>query len=136
MLDDCYNWLCRIRICSGNKEYYLLNVYLPYECEENRDTFNDFKAKIAVYVDKINSTCGTIIGDFNSDISKNLYSEYPLSIYDKDNLPIDTYTYDSSAWRTTSWLDHVMCTSDANDCITNISVHYSCIICTRRTGFI
>ena len=116
ILDDCYDWLCGIRICSGNKEYYLLNVYLPYE--------------------SINSTCVTIIGDFNADISKksmfgNIFfdfcNEYSLSVYDKDNLPIDTYTYVSSAWGTTSWLDHVICTSDANDCITNISVLYGCI---------
>ena len=70
ILDDCYDWLCGIRICSGNNEYYLLNVYLPYECDENRDTFNDYMTKIVIYVDTINSTCVTIIGDFNTDISK------------------------------------------------------------------
>ena len=88
-------------------------------------------AKIAVYVGNINSTCLTIIGNFNADISKksvfgksflDFCNEYALSIYDKDNLPIDTYTYVSSAWGTTSWLDHVICTSDSNDCINNICV--------------
>ena len=138
ILDDCYDWLCGIRKCSGNKEYYLLNVYLPYESEEKRDRFNDYMAKTAIYVDTINSTCVTIIGDFNGDISKksvfgNIYkfldfcNEYSLSIYDKDNLMIDTYMYVSSAWGTISWLDHVICTSDANDCITNTSVLYGCI---------
>ena len=28
---------------------------------------------------------------------------------DKTILPADTYTYVSSAWGTTSWLDHVVC---------------------------
>ena len=51
ILDDCYDWLCGIRICSGNKEYYLLNVYLPYKSDETRDRFNDYMAKIAIYVD-------------------------------------------------------------------------------------
>ena len=97
-------------------DYYLLNVYLPYACEENRDRFNDYMAKIAVYFGTINSTCITIIGYFNTDISKksslgNIFldfrNEYSLSIYDKDGIPIDTYTYVSSAWGTTSWLDHV-----------------------------
>ena len=41
--DYSYDWFCGIRICSGNREYYLLNVYLPYECEENRDRFIDYK---------------------------------------------------------------------------------------------
>ena len=76
-------------------------------------------AKIAVYVDTIINTCVTIIGDFNADISKksvfgNIFvdfcNEYSLSIYNKDNLPIDTYTYASYAWGTTSRLDHVKCT--------------------------
>ena len=92
--------------------------------------------KLRYNVDTINSTCGTIIGEFNADISKKLVfgnifldfcNEYSFSIHDKDNLLIDTYTYVNSAWGTTSWLDHVMCTSDANDCITNISVLYGCI---------
>ena len=43
ILDDSYDWLCGIRICCGNREYYLLNVYLPYECQENRDRFIDHK---------------------------------------------------------------------------------------------
>ena len=64
ILFDCYDWLCGIRIFSGKKEYYLLNVYLPYECEENRDRFNDYMAKIAVYFDTINNTCVTFICNF------------------------------------------------------------------------
>ena len=69
ILDDSYDWLCGVRICP-NREYYLLNVYLPYECEENRERFIDYMSKIAVYVDSINSLCVTITGDFNADISK------------------------------------------------------------------
>ena len=31
------------------------------------------------------------------------------------------------AWGTTSWLDHVVCTSDAKDCTTHVEVMYDCI---------
>ena len=33
----------------------------------------------------------------------------------------------SSAWGTTSWLDHVICTADARECITDMTVLYECI---------
>ena len=32
---------------------------------------------------------------------------FSFSIVDKDYLPAETYTYVSSAWVTTSWLDHM-----------------------------
>ena len=51
ILEYSYDWLCGIRICCGNRECYLLNVYLPYECEENWVRFIDYMSKIAVYVD-------------------------------------------------------------------------------------
>ena len=132
----CYDWLCGIKNCSGNEEYYLLNVYLPYESDENRDRFNDYMATIAVYVDNINSHVHQLLlalmliflrnqclGIFSFDFC----NEYSLSINNKDNLSTDTYTYVSSVWGTTSCLDHIICTSDVNDCITDISVLCGCI---------
>ena len=30
---DCkYDWLCVIKISDSKKEYFLLNIYLPYAC--------------------------------------------------------------------------------------------------------
>lgn len=37
-----------------------------------------------------------------------------LNLSSKMLLPVDSYTYSSEIWRTTSWLDH--CTSDVHDC--------------------
>ena len=42
-------------------------------------------------------------------------------------LPVDTHSYVSSAWGTTSWLDHVIVTADAKDCIANMSDLYDYI---------
>ena len=55
--------------------------------------------------------------------------EYPLAKYDQYNLPVQTHIhYVSSTWGTTSRLDHVTCTADANkDCMINMSVLYDCI---------
>ena len=40
-------------------------------------------------------------------------------------LPGGTFTHYSEAWHTTSWLDHCISTSDANEIINNMSVDYS-----------
>ena len=59
-------------------------------------------SKIAVYVDSINSSCVTIIVDFNADISKKSVIKnisldfcivYSLAIFDEDNLPEQTHIH-------------------------------------------
>lgn len=135
---DCdYDWLCGIKICDNRKEYYLLNVYLPYEYVDNRDEFMDCIAKLDVFVQNITSTFVTIVGDFNANISRQsvfgdilqkFCIDNNLNIMDKDDLPEDSYTYVSSAWGTTSWLDHVVCSSDAKYCTSNLEIVYGCIL--------
>ena len=109
---------------------------MPYECEDNRDRYNDYMSKIVAFCNDINSTCIFIVADFNADISKSsafgrilhdFCDDFSFSIVDKDYLPAETYTYVSSAWGTTSWLDHVICTADARECITDMTVLYECI---------
>ena len=68
-LDCDYDWLCGIKVSNNGKDFYLLNVYLPYECEDNRDRYNDYMSKIVAFCNDINSTCIFIVGDFNADIS-------------------------------------------------------------------
>ena len=94
----------------------------------NRDDYSDCLTKLNVVIENINATCITVIGDFYANLSKqsvfgemllNFCRENNADIVDKTILPADTYTYVSSAWGTTSWLDHVVCTSDAKDCTTH-----------------
>ena len=51
---------------------------------------------------------------------------------DKTILPADV----SLAWGTTSWLDHVVCTSDAKDCTTHVEVMYDCIFSDHHQGLV
>ena len=52
-LDECVtivhcddDWMCCIRISSANKDMYIVNVYLPYECTDNHDMYMDYLSKI------------------------------------------------------------------------------------------
>ena len=63
---DCdYDRLCCIKVSNNSKDFYLLNVYMPYECEDNRDVYNDYMSKIVAFCNGINSTCIFIVGDFS-----------------------------------------------------------------------
>ena len=81
-------------------------MYLPYECDENRDDYIDCLEKLNVVVENINSTYITIVGDFNANLSRGsvfgdilvkFCADNNLNIVDKDTLPDDTYTYVSSS---------------------------------------
>ena len=39
-------------------------------------------------------------------------------------LPDDSFTYVSDSWHTASWLDHCICTADADEIIANIGILY------------
>ena len=103
IIESEYDWLCCVRISEDIlKEYYLINVYLPYECTDNTDEFNDCLAKLNVFIDSINSTCVTIVGDFNANLSRaSLFGDILLKfcvdnsidIVDHATLSNDTYTY-------------------------------------------
>ena len=41
-----FDWLCGIKICDGKTEYALINVYLPYDCDDNREDYIDCLAKL------------------------------------------------------------------------------------------
>ena len=132
-----YDWLCCIQICDGKKEYFLVNVYLSFESYENMD--NDCLAKLNVSTESINSTCITVVGDFNANLAKQtMFGEILQSYCTYNSLIIvdkESDTYVSSALDTISWLDHVVCcmlyvvcTYDAKDCITDVGVMYACIL--------
>ena len=84
-------------------------MYLPYECDKNRDHYIDCLEKLNVVVENINSTYITIVGDFNANISRSsvlgdiivqFCADNIINIVDNDTLPDDTYTYVSSSWGT------------------------------------
>jgi exonuclease III len=137
VINSDHNWLSCLKVSTKKKEFYVINVYLPYECQSNVENYNDCLAKLALYVDNINSTCIYIVGDFNADLSKESSFGSILAAFCEDNnlyiadelmLPNDTYTYVSPSWGTTSWLDHVLCTADCIDCISDVLITYDNVL--------
>ena len=72
-----------------------------------------------------------IVGDLNANPNRGRFWSELVSFCKclsltplNDRLPSDTFTYLCPAKSTTSWLDHILCTSHLSDCIQDISVDY------------
>ena len=90
---------------------------------------------IKAVIDDLECTCLSVLEDWNSNISDHasIFRRHLITFCDDNNnmvlsskshLPNDTFTHYSEAWHTTSWLDHVISTYDA-DIINNITVDYN-----------
>ena len=128
------DWCIAIHCVHGDKEFVVLNVYTPYECRENEDEYLHRLAFINSFIQ--DSSCSNIyvVGDMNADLldSKSLFSNHMLQFSEDNNLilsskeclPINSYTYISEAWHTTSWLDHCISTADAHASLGGMDILY------------
>ncbi len=116
---------------STGAKLFVLNAYLPYKCDNNFEDFCMYLGKIDSIIESVDTPYSIVMGDFNADPRSSFGRElvtfaedqgYVLSdmIYFKDNPSV--FTYVSDAHGTTSWLDHCMCTKNANDLITSLEI--------------
>jgi exonuclease III len=102
---------------SYNCEMLLLNVYLPYQCSENLDSYRFYLGKIEAIMETSCASCIGIIGDFNADVNTRFEQEL-LDMCNNTGLKCvdyellgrqnDNFTYVSYSHNTTSWLDHII----------------------------
>ena len=50
-IDLKYDWCSGIRIQSGDSVTVVINVYLPYECQDNEDTYINDLAAVSNIID-------------------------------------------------------------------------------------
>ena len=128
------DWLVGINIKTNNSNITILCVYLPYCSAENED---DFLSKLSTIYDIITDTeCENILvaGDFNANVKYpsssfgriliDFCEDSGLSLTTLECLPSESYTYVSESWQTTSWLDHLVCSHNIKDCISNLRIDY------------
>ena len=112
----------------------LLNVYLPCDLQtiESLENYRQSLAMLEVVINEQNVNQVLIMGDCNADPSKGRFWELlnnftrSLSLHVlNEHFPCDTFTYLCPSKNTTSWLDHVICTSKLIDKIGNAFVDYN-----------
>ena len=112
-----------LNILTDDVSLCVINVYLPYCCSDNFDSYLQYMTKLQVWAESLDNANLCIVGDFNAS-SANMFgklledfaAQQDLVISDKACLPSDTFTYLSDAHGTVSWLDH---------CISSHSLHQS-----------
>ena len=87
-------------------------------------------------IEGISSGYICLLGDFNTDFDRNsdntnnltsFIDDQSLLLADRQFLPPDTYTFLSSSWNSTSWLDYFLTSSEVFDTIHDMSVLYDYI---------
>ena len=112
-VDLCDHWLVGLELIrkTDNARYLIVNVYLPYKCDDNRDTYIACVSRLQQVVEDANTTNIMICGDFNCDPCRNDFFAETLNsfcidtgllISDQLCLPNDTFTFVSDCWDTTS----------------------------------
>ena len=128
------DWCIAIKVACNNKVFIIINVYTPYESHNNEDLYLERLAFLNAFIEETEYSSIYLMGDLNADISdeKSLFGRH-LTQFCHDNkliltssvlLPATTFTYVSEAWNTTSWLDHIICTADAHDCVEQVEILY------------
>jgi len=109
-----------------------MNVYFPCDCYVNVDKYLDYLGKIQAFASDIvgpyiiigdfncnpqalNSPCGKILNDFIQDCDFKLIDGC---------LPLDSYTFFSDSWKSTSWLDHCLGPSCVTDLVDSCNIIY------------
>lgn len=110
----------------------LLNVYLPYQCEDNFADFCTYLAKVISILDSVDTMYTMAVGDFNADprasFGRELASVAQDSGYVLSDMPRlnaernDVFTYISDAHGTTSWLDHCLSSVNLDKLITTCEI--------------
>ena len=69
-MDFKEEWIQGLTIINDSKHICILNVYLPYQCNENYDKYMDCIGKIESIVQGLNEPNLVIVGDFNANLAR------------------------------------------------------------------
>lgn len=129
------DWANCIEINMNSHRIIIINVYLPYQSENNRELYIQCLEALKSIIDEMECTSILITGDWNANLQargRSLFGnlmvdfclENNLYIVDKELLPDDSYTHVSEAWETSSWIDHVVASADFKTAIKKIDIKY------------
>lgn len=63
------DWAIAIKVAHDKNVFTILNVYTPYECNQNENEYLNRLAFIGSFIKESECTCIFVIGDMNADIS-------------------------------------------------------------------
>lgn len=130
IIDDS---LIGIIVTSGNNKVLMLNCYMPCDKQnfEALHAYRSYLAKLNNVIEEQNVNDVIVAGDCNADPSKGrfwreltYFKETMSFACMNEQLPQNTFTYLCPARNTTSWLDHILCSKNIANSISDIYVNY------------
>ena len=129
------DWCNAIEINIASRKVIVINVYMPYQCEQNRELYTQCLGALKSLIDELPSTSFMIVGDWNANLKTggnslfgrlmvDFCNENNLIISDKMLLPELSYTYISESSDSTTWIDHIVSSIDIQNAISNIKIAY------------
>ena len=131
------DWGVAIEIEMEKISFVILNIYMPYQCAQNKEQYFDNLYNINSFIENLQTTNFMIIGDWNANLrdgGNSLFgpmlldfcNDNNLVISSKSLLPHDTYTHvtfrENNIFKT--WIDHVVSSNDIHNAISNIEILY------------
>ena len=122
---------------STSFKILILNVYMPCDLQtfESLENYRESLVMLEMIIKEQNINHVIIGGDLNADPKKGrffrLLKEFTesMSLHILINaFPLDSFTYLNPAKNTTSWLDHIICSSELVNKISNVKVNYDTAI--------
>ena len=122
-----------IILSNVTSKVLLLNVYMPCDMQTLHalDNYRNMLAKLEVIMKEHNVSKIVLTGDLNADPRKGrFWGELKtfmdsFSLFNVDEqLPQDSFTYLCPGRSTTSWLDHILCTKEVINLVTNMKIDY------------
>ena len=131
------DWGVAIEIDLGSISFVILNIYMPYQCMQNKEQYFENLYNINSFIECLQTTNFMIIGDWNANLREggnslfgptmlDFCNENNLVISSKSILPNDSYTHVSSREGNTykTWIDHIVSSNDLHNAIDNIDILY------------
>ena len=131
-----YDWLSGITLNINNVKFHFIGVYFPCDSVLNEEKFHNYVGVLASLIEEFSCGYVFIMGDFNVDFKRSsscgnilldFVKDSGLKVADTHLLSSDTLTFTSSAWTTTSWLDHCLCTARGYESIKYMEILYKYI---------
>lgn len=87
-----------IQFIHNDKDFVILNMYIPYECHQNEDEYLNMLAFINSFIQNNTSSSVYVIGDMNADISdrNSLFANH-MAQFCQDNFILSSKVLNSEA---------------------------------------
>ena len=139
----CYTDISRITAVTVDTDVgpmLVANVYLPtnYGDLDSLELYVDCLSKLQALIVDTNTVHVVVAGDFNCSVGSRFYDELSNFVLENnlvvsDALRMDNvFTYMSDNFTKCTWIDHVVCSVDADNLIDNICVLNDVIVSDHR----